>query len=89
MKTNWLLLTVWPTQAPAPATLRITDRSKGRVEPPRARGHAFQLTAEEARTSLYVVVGMFISFMLLIVFVLCLCVCVGLVSKSITILVST
>ena len=72
MKTNCPLLIARPAQAPAPTTLRIRDGSQGRAERSKAWGRAFQLTAEEARTSPDVVAGMFLSLILLIIFVLCL-----------------
>ena len=57
-----------------PATLRITDGSQGRAEPPKARGRAFQLTAEEAKTTPDVVAGMFLSFYL-INYICCMLMC--------------
>lgn len=43
------LLVARPVQALNPLTLRIADRRQGGDEALKARGHAFQLTAEEAR----------------------------------------
>ena len=50
-----------------PATQKISDRSQGRAAPLRAQGRAFQLMEEEARTTQDVAVGMFLSFILLII----------------------
>ena len=44
MKAHCPLLAARPAQAPALATLLITDRVQGRAESPKARGGAFQLT---------------------------------------------
>ena len=44
------------------ATLRITDGRPVKAEPPKDKGHAFQLTAEEARVAPDVVAGMSLSF---------------------------
>ena len=75
MKDQCPLLDAKPTQAPTPATLRITDGSQVRAPPPRAQGRAFQLTTEEAMVAPDVVAGMFLSLILLIIFVVCLHVC--------------
>ena len=42
------------------------------MEPPKAQGRAFQLTAEEAKSAPDVVAGMFLFSVSVIVFVLCL-----------------
>ena len=52
-------------QAPTPATLRLTDGSQGRAEPPKAPGRAYQLVAEEIRTAPEVTAGMSFSYLLL------------------------
>ena len=44
------------------ATLRLTDRRHVKAEPPKDRGHAFQLTTEDAKVAPYVVAGMSLSF---------------------------
>ena len=67
MKTNCPQLASRLAQAPALGTPRITEGIRGRPEPPKARGRAFQLIAEEARTAADVVVGMFLSLILLII----------------------
>ena len=72
MKANCPLLTAKSAQAPAPATLRITDGRPGRAEPLKAQGRAFQVTAEEAMPASDVVADMFMSLILFIVYVLCL-----------------
>lgn len=64
MKADYPLLTTSPVQAPAPTTLRITDGHQGRAETLRARGHAFQLTTEEARLVSDVVTGMYLFIIL-------------------------
>ena len=46
------------------------DGCRGRTKPPRVRGHAFQLTAEDAREAPDVVTSMF-SFMILSRFFYC------------------
>ena len=74
MKVKCTLLDAKKAQAPAPATLRIIDGRHGRVEPPRARGCAFELTFEEVRAAPNVVTGMFLSIILLIMFVMLKCV---------------
>lgn len=51
-------------QAPAPTNHRITDDHQGRVEAPKAREQAFQLTIEEARAVPNVVTGLY-SFIIL------------------------
>ena len=51
-------------------TMGITDGSQGRAVPSRAQGRAFQITSEEARETIDVVAGMFLSLILLIIFVL-------------------
>ncbi|KAJ9556716.1 hypothetical protein OSB04_011330 [Centaurea solstitialis] len=48
-----------PVQAPAPATLRITDGTTKGKSGPTTRGRAFQLTAEEAQTAPDVITGIF------------------------------
>lgn len=68
LKANCPSLDARPAQAPAPSTLRITDGSQDRVEPPRARGCSFHLTAEEARAAPDVMTGMFLSLISLIMF---------------------
>ena len=67
MKVKCPLLVAKPAQALVPATLRITDGRQRRVEPPRARVRAFQLTAEEARVVPNVVTDMFLFIVLLII----------------------
>ena len=67
MKTNCPQLATRPAQAPMSATLRITDGSLDRAEPPKARGRAFQVTAEEAKTTSDMVTGMFLSLILLVI----------------------
>ena len=52
---------------PAPTTLRIPDGRPVKVEPPKAQGRPFQLTAEEARVAPDVVDGMFLSFISFII----------------------
>ena len=47
-------------QAPTHVKLRITDGRQGRDESPRAKGWAFQLTAEEDKEAPDVVVGTFL-----------------------------
>ena len=58
-----------------PIILRITDGMQGKAEPPRSQVRSFQLTAEEARATLDMVDGMFLSLILLSIYVLCLSVC--------------
>lgn len=53
-----------PVQTPALTTLWITDGRQGRCETPRARGHVFQLSAEEAMVALDVVISMY-SFIIM------------------------
>ena len=77
MKANSPLLATKPVQAPALATLRIIDRVQGRAEPTSARGRAFQLMAEEARTAPDVVAGMF-SIPYLIDYFYCMLMCLHL-----------
>ena len=59
-------------QALATSILRTTDRRHGRVEPPRARVRAFQLTTEEARAAPDVVTGMFLFIIMSIYVFVCL-----------------
>ena len=73
MKDKCPLLTGGLAQAPTLASLSITNERLGRAEPPRARGRAFQLTAEEARATLDVVTGMFPFITLSSYFMICLC----------------
>lgn len=72
VKSNCPLLAAKPTQVLAPATLRIADGRPVKAESPKAQGHAFQLTTEEARAALDVGAGMFLSFTSFIISVLCL-----------------
>ena len=46
-------------QGSAPATIRATESQPVKAEAPKARGRAFQLTAEEVRAAPDVVVGMY------------------------------
>ena len=50
--------TAAPAAAPTPATMRVTDGQKAKVEAPVVRSRTFQLTAEEARAAPDVVTGM-------------------------------
>ena len=72
MKTNCPQLAAKPAQGPVPATMRIRDGRPVKVEPPRAQGRAFQLTAEEAKATPDVVAGTFLFSVSVIVFVICL-----------------
>ena len=65
-------LTQGSTQAPTPATLRITDGRLGKAEASRAHGRAFQLTVEQVRASPDVVAGMYLLFNFYLNY-LCLC----------------
>lgn len=85
VKANCPSLSTRPAQVPTLATLRTTDGSQGRADPPRARVRAFQLTAEEARATPNVVSGMFLSLILLIIF----CVMIMFVSLLGTFLVNS
>ena len=62
MKAQCPLLAAKLAQAATPSTLRSADGKPVRAEPPKALGCAFQLTAEEARAALEVVVVMFLSY---------------------------
>ena len=53
-------LTQGPSQTSAPAALRVIDGHPGKAKAPRARGRAFQLTAEEFPTTPDVVVGTYL-----------------------------
>ena len=64
MKAQCPLLAARSVQAPAPATLRLTDGGQGRAEPPKAPGRAYQLVTEEIRSALEVSAGMFFCFLL-------------------------
>lgn len=66
MKANCPLL-ARPTQAPAPATLRITDGSRGRAESLRARCRAFYLMVEEARAAPYIMNGVLLFIVMSII----------------------
>ena len=59
MKAQCPLLVARLVQAPAPATLRLTDGGQGRAEPPKALGRAYQLMTEEIRSLLEVSADMF------------------------------
>ena len=72
MEAQCPLLAAKLAQAPAPATLRIANGRPVKAEPPKAQGHAFQLTAKEARATLNVVTGMFLSSISFIKPTLCL-----------------
>ena len=72
MKTNCPQLAAKPAQGSAPATVRIGDGRPVKMEPPKAQGRAFQLTAEEAKEAPDVVAGMILFSILVNVFVLCL-----------------
>lgn len=51
-------------QEPTSTTLQITDGHRGKVEAPKSRVRAFQLTVDKARVALDVVTGMY-SFIIL------------------------
>ncbi|KAJ9548835.1 hypothetical protein OSB04_021378 [Centaurea solstitialis] len=57
IKPNCPQLNGAPVQAPAPATLRITDGTTTGKSGPITRGQAFQMTAEEAQAALDVITG--------------------------------
>lgn len=59
MKAQCPLFDYRPMQALAPSTFRITNGRKGTADTPKARGHAFQLTAEEVKVALGVVTSMY------------------------------
>ncbi|KAJ9557844.1 LOW QUALITY PROTEIN: hypothetical protein OSB04_012458 [Centaurea solstitialis] len=59
IKPNCPQLNGAPVQAPAPATLRITDGTTTGKSGPITRGRAFQMTAEEAQAALDVITGIF------------------------------
>ena len=62
-------LTHGSTQASAPATLHVTDSRSGKAEPPRARGRAVQLTAEEVRAAPDVIAGTYLHIYVILRFV--------------------
>ena len=72
VKTNCPQLAAKPAQGSAPATVRIGDGRPVKMEPPKAQGRAFQLTAEEAKAAPDVVASMFLFSISVIVVVLCL-----------------
>ena len=57
-------LTHGSAQAPAPTTLQVTDGRPRKAEALRARGRAFQLTAEDICASPDVVAGMYLFILL-------------------------
>ena len=73
MKAQCPLLAARSVQAPTPATLRLTDGSQGRAEPPKAPWHAYQLVTEEIRSTPEVSAAMF--FLLYLVYVMIMCCC--------------
>lgn len=77
MKSNYPLIATRPVQAPAHTTLQIIDSYQGRIEALKARGHAYQLIAEEARAVPYIV-GMCL-FIILSSYLACLYLCFCLV----------
>ena len=60
------------SQGSAPAAARVTESRPVKAETPRARGRAFQLTAEEVRAAPDVVAGMFLSCIYFDIEMLCL-----------------
>lgn len=72
MKAQCILLAAKPTLTLTPATLRIVDRRLVKLDPPKAQGCAFQLTAAEAKAALDVFASMFLSFALTFMPLLCL-----------------
>ncbi|KAJ9557267.1 LOW QUALITY PROTEIN: hypothetical protein OSB04_011881 [Centaurea solstitialis] len=60
IKPNFPQLKGAPVQAPAPATLRITDGTTTGKSEPTTRGRAFQLTAEEVQTAPDVITCIFL-----------------------------
>ena len=68
MKTNCSQLTAKPAQGSAPAAMRIGDGRLAKVEPLKAQGHTFQLTAEEAKAAPDVVAGMFLFLLFHLLF---------------------
>ena len=63
-KAECLQLLQGSAQGSAPAA-RVTEVRPVKAKAPKARGRAFQLTAEEVRTAPDVVAGMYFSFHLL------------------------
>lgn len=60
-----------PVHTPTFMNLRITDGGQGRAEAPKARGYAYQLTAEEAMMTPNVVIGMYLYMLMLALILNC------------------
>ena len=70
-KAECLQLTQRSAQTPGPVTLHVTNGRPEKADTPRARGRAFQLTAEEVLATLEVVVVMYLFIHVVIMIRLC------------------